>query len=418
MGLKILHVLDHSVPLQSGYSFRTLAILREQRRLGLETVQVTSSKHHGAEADEESVDGFRFFRTRPTRSLLRRLPVAGQLMVVIDLAQRIEQVVSRTQPDLLHAHSPALNGLAAMRVARKLNLPLVYEMRASWEDAAVDHGTTSSGSVRYRLSRALETRVFQRADAITTICEGLLRDIVVRGVPREQVTVIPNAVDLGDFPVIETPDSKLREQIGLRRGPVLGFVGSFYGYEGLDLLLSTVPALVQTHPDLEVLLVGGGPAEPALKQQAAELCIVNRVRFVGRVQHAEVPRYYSLIDVLVYPRKSIRLTETVTPLKPLEAMAQGRLFVASDVGGHRELVPQALHGHLFRAGDRTDLVRVLSELLSDRAGWARAIGEGRRHVDTHRTWQKSVQGYPQVYAAAIAHHDSSRPRARAFRGLT
>lgn len=398
MSLRVLHVLDHSAPLQSGYVFRTLSILREQRRLGIETIHLTSPKHYGATSDEETIDGFKFYRTRPEPGFLRRASVANQVMIVLDTARRMREVIARERPDIIHAHSPALNGMAALRVGADLGIPVVYEMRASWEDAAVDHGTTTEGSLRYKLSRALESRVFRRAAAITCICEGLRKDILVRGIDPAHITVIPNAVDIEKFPLIGRPDEELQQKWGLGAGPVIGFVGSFYGYEGLDVLLAAVPELVKAFPTLTVLLVGGGPAEAALKEQAAQLGIAERVRFAGRVPHEDVQRFYSLIDVLVYARHSIRLTEIVTPLKPLEAMAQGRLYVASDVGGHRELVPEAMRGHLFRPGDAGDLARALIGLLKNREGWPEVIRAGRAFVERERTWASSVQRYLPVYA--------------------
>lgn len=403
-GLKVLHVLDHSVPLQSGYAFRTLAILREQRRMGYETVHVTSSKHYGASADVEEVDGLTFFRTRPGQSMLRRLPVTNQVMVSIDTAARVEEVARQMGVDLIHAHSPALNGLAALRVGKRLRLPVVYEMRASWEDAAVDHGTAGARSLRYRVSRALETFVFRRVDAITTICEGLRKDILGRGVPATQITVVPNAVDASAFEPLAGRCDSLDGELGLAPGPVLGFIGSFYAYEGIDVLLRAMPAIVQASPQAQVLLVGGGPAEESLRRLADELGIAARVHFAGRVPHQRVAQYYSLIDVLVYARHSIRLTETVTPLKPLEAMAMRRMFVASDVGGHLEVVPIGFRDRLFRAGDAHDLARVVAGLLADRSAWARSADAGRRYVENERTWQQSVHAYERVYSAAIARH--------------
>jgi len=403
-GLRILHVLDHSVPLQSGYAFRTLAILREQRRLGHETVHVTSSKHYGATAEQEQVDGLVFHRTRPRASLLRRLPVVNQAMVSLDTAARVAEIARRERVELIHAHSPALNGLAALKVGRRLGLPVVYEMRASWEDAAVDHGTSSAGSLRYRASRGLETWVFRRADAITTICEGLRKDILVRGIAPERVTVIPNAVDAAAFDGTPGRNDALAGELALGPGPVLGFIGSFYGYEGIDVLLRAMPAILATHPEARMLLVGGGPAEEALRRLAADLGMSSRVHFVGRVPHARVQQYYAQIDLLVYARHSIRLTETVTPLKPLEAMAMRRAFIASDVGGHLEVVPEALRGRLFHAGDPGDLARVASRLLARRAEWAGDAEVGRRYVETERSWRESVARYERVYHDAIARH--------------
>src|SRR6185295_824732 len=105
-----------------------------------------------------------------------------------------------------------------------------------------------------------------------------------------------------------------------------------------DDLIAAMPLVIARRPRARLLLVGGGPMEEALKAQAAASPSADRIRFVGRVPHDEVERYYALIDVLAYPRKAMRLTELVTPLKPLEAMAQRKLVAASDVGGHRELI--------------------------------------------------------------------------------
>lgn len=398
--MRVLHVLDHSVPLHSGYAFRTLAIVQEQRRQGLEPVLVTTPKHYGATAAVEDVEGFRIFRTRPADTLVRRLPVLNQWMIVVDTARRLEEVVREVRPDIIHAHSPALAGMAALRVGRRTRLPVVYEMRASWEDAAVDHGTTTQGSLRYRVSRRLESRVLRGADAVTTICEGLRKDIIVRDVAAERVTVIPNAVDIAGFPVIGAPDEALRRRLGLGTGPVLGFIGSFYGYEGIDLLLAALPRIAARLAGVEVLLVGGGPEEARLRAQARQQGLAQRVHFAGRVPHGDVASYYSVIDLLVYARKPTRLTENVTPLKPLEAMAQGRMFLASDVGGHRELVPPPLRDYLFAAGDVDALAAGAIRLLSDEAGSAARARQGREFVERERTWSASVSRYHAVYRDA------------------
>ena len=395
--MRILHILDHSIPLQSGYSFRTRAILTQQRALGLETAHVTSSKHYGAKADEEDVDGFHFYRTFPSSGLLNKWPVVDQWAVVLELERRLKQVIEKEQPDILHAHSPCLNGLAALRVGRQLKIPVVYELRASWEDAAVDHGTTTEGSLRYRLSRALETYVLKRADAITTICEGLRDDILVRGISSDDVTVIPNAVDVERFKVGGQADPALLMSLGLENKKILGFIGSFYAYEGLLLLLEALPAMLVSRSDIRVLLVGGGPQEKQLKEQAERLGIADAVIFTGRVPHDQVHAYYDLVDIFVYPRLSMRLTEIVTPLKPLEAMAQKHIVVASDVGGHRELIQDGKNGMLFKANDKDALARVVLETLENTELTENLREAGRRFVETQRNWKVSVSRYLPVY---------------------
>ncbi|MBS1188663.1 MAG: glycosyl transferase group 1 [Rhodocyclaceae bacterium] len=393
--LRILHILDHSIPHHSGYAFRTLALLKAQQQMGWETVQLTTPKQGSCAADEEAVDGWSFHRTSLARERPGVLGYADQMQAT---AARIEALARRCRPDILHAHSPVLNAIPTLRAGRRLGLPVVYEMRASWEDAAVDSGVTTEGSLRYRLSRWLETWALRRADAITTICEGLRGDILARGgIHQGKVRIIPNAVDVETFAYDPPADPELRRQLGLEGCTVLGFAGSFYGYEGLDLLLEAYARLLPRHPRLRVLLVGGGPQEDRLREQAQALGLAGKVVFAGRVPHDAVQRYYGQIDLLCYPRKPIRLTDLVTPLKPLEAMAQGKLLVASDVGGHRELIRNRYNGILFRAGDARDLALAVESLLAAPESWERLRRAGRSFVERERTWARSAATYRAVY---------------------
>lgn len=395
--LRILHVLDHSIPLHSGYTFRTLSILREQRKLGWDTCHLTSPKHVNCSVAEEDVDGWHFHRTPAVAA--SPWPGLGEVALMRHLERRLQQVAEQLKPSIIHAHSPVLNALPALRVGKRLGIPVVYEVRAFWEDAAVDHGSTTEGSLRYRLTRWLETRALRQAQHVFTICEGLRNDIVGRGIPADKVTVIPNAVDIESFEPGGTPDTALKTQLGLDGCSVVGFIGSFYAYEGLDLLLDALPGMLSQQPGVRVLLVGGGPQEAALKAQAQRLGVSDKVVFTGRVPHEQVRRYYDLIDVLAYPRHSMRLTELVTPLKPLEAMAQGRVLVASSVGGHQELIRHGETGMLFQAGCAEALAQALLGLLAAPQSWPGMRAAARRFVETERNWRVSVANYQGAYAA-------------------
>lgn len=410
--MRILHVLDHSIPLHSGYTFRTLAILREQRRIGWETFHLTSPKHRVPSGkEEEEVDGLNFYRTPFNPGAVDRFPIVRELAQMRATARRLEVVARLVRPDVLHAHSPVLNALPALRVGRCLGIPVVYEIRAFWEDAAVDHGTGREGGWRYRLTRLVETYALHRADAVTTICEGLRSEIVARGIAEDKVTVIPNAVDIEKFTISLARDGALSRRLRLEDSVVLGFIGSFYAYEGLALLLEALPRILAKDPRVRLLLVGGGPEETNLKRLASALGIANKVVFAGRIAHDEVQRYYDLVDVLVYPRLSMRLTELVTPLKPLEAMAQGRMLVASDVGGHRELIRDQETGVLFKAGDACALSDKLIELLADPTRWPRMRAAGRRFVESERSWRTSVNRYCGVYGRVAGDAEASHAQA-------
>ncbi|MEG0821746.1 MAG: glycosyltransferase, exosortase A system-associated [Burkholderiaceae bacterium] len=399
--MRVLHVLDHSIPLHSGYTFRTAAILREQRRLGWQTFHLTSPKHTAPGAEVETVDGLSFYRTRFAPFPFEDRPVLREAALMRALRRRLAEVAEQVKPDLIHAHSPVLNAWPALAVARARGIPVVYEVRAFWEDAAVDHGTASENGLRYRATRALETAVFKRVDAITTICEGLRADIVARGIAAEKITVIPNAVDVAEFAFGAAPELELKQSLGLAGCTVIGFLGSFYAYEGLDLLIEALPAVLAVRPDARLLLVGGGPQDSALRAQAKAAGLADKVVFTGRVPHAQVQRYYGLVDVLAYPRRSMRLTELVTPLKPLEAMAQGQLLVASDVGGHRELIRDGETGVLFEAGSAPALAQAILRVLDERVRWPAIRAAGRRFVEAERTWERSVGHYAPLFSGLV-----------------
>ena len=397
---RILHVLDHSLPLHSGYSFRTRAILTAQQRAGLEVRGVTSVRHQASlpagshvEAVEQH-DGLTFHRTME--------PVSGppglrEWRDIAALARATEATAAIWKPDILHAHSPALDGLAAIRAGRRLGLPVLYEIRAFWEDAAVGNGTGSETSAKYWLTRQMENRVVAQADAVAVICEGLRDDLIARGFPADKIMVSPNGVDLELFGTPIPADPARAEALGLTGKTVLGFIGSFYPYEGLDDLIAAMPMLIARDPDIRLLLVGGGPAEAALRAQAEASPAAHAIHFVGRVPHSEVEHYYSLTDILVYPRKAMRLTETVTPLKPLEAMAQGRLVAASNVGGHRELIADGVTGTLFAPDDPQALADALAGLIAGREGWDERRATARRFVGEERNWARNVERYQPVY---------------------
>ena len=401
---RVLHILDHSLPLHSGYTFRTRAILKSQQAAGLTVRGVTGPRHADAGPEIEEIDGLTFHRVA---GQFAGPPGLSEWREIEAFREGIEGVARQWQPEVLHAHSPALCGMAGLRAAKRLGLPFVYEIRAFWEDAAVGNGTGREGSLKYRLTRALENRVVAGADAVFTICKGLRDDLVARGHDGEKIGLSPNGVDLALFGDPVARDDALAHELGIGAGPVVGFIGSFYDYEGLDDLVAALPALRQRHPHAQLLLVGGGPMEEALRAQAAASPAGDAIVFTGRVPHAEVERYYSLIDVLAYPRKHSRLTDLVTPLKPLEAMAQRRIVAASDVGGHRELITDGQTGLLFPPDDPMRMAASLADFIDRRDSWPTMREAGRAHVAAHHDWARNVQRYQRVYQDLIGHDGSA-----------
>ena len=329
--MKILHVLDHSLPTVDGYSIRSHNILSHQKQCGLDVLAVTSPKQEGASGDGEEFDGIRFWRTleNPRKSGLASLPFINEILLMRRLRTRLHAVASREKIDLIHAHSPSLNGNPARAVARSLGIPVVYEMRSIWEEYPVDHRPTLFERLRYFAGRQVETRLFRNVDAVFTICKGLQDEIIARGIPTEKTFVFPNGVDVKKFSP-RIPNENLRQRLGLQGKFVVAYIGSLSHWEGLEVLLRALTLVAKRRPEVHTLLVGKDDGDQ-YKSLASKLNVLSNMTFVGSVKPEEVIDYYSVVDLCVYPRKRMRLTELVTPLKPLEAMALGKFVLASDV---------------------------------------------------------------------------------------
>ena len=401
--MKILHIVDHSLPIHDGYAIRSINIFRAQRDMGLRPVVLSSSKHeeywHGPWKDNEIIEGFRFYRTGGLPN--KGYPIHAESRLMLALHRRILQITEAEKPDLIHCHSPVLNALPSLWVRRKLGIPVVYEIRAFWEDAGVDQGTYTEGSLKYNLVRAVETWVCKKVDHVITLCNGIKSDLIERGVPSWKLTPVFNGINQTDFKPCPA-DAHYRKLWKLDGKKVIGFIGSFYRYEGLDVLIQAYARVASAHSDVVLLLVGAGEMESELKAQVRQLNLADKVIMPGQIPHQRIAGVYALIDILSYPRHAIRLTDLVTPLKPLEAMAMGKALVASDVGGHRELIQDNETGLFFPAGDSRSLATKLERLLNDKNLRQRLASNGVAWVKKRHTWEKTAFVYPQIYNKAMA----------------
>ena len=399
--MREVHVLDHSVPMMSGYAMRSHYILRSLKELGVPVAAVTSPKHRYS-VSEDTVDGIPYLHCLAQACrFTARIPFVKEGAEIATMSRTI--LSRRDAPvSLLAAHSPVVNGLAAIHCARRLGVPFLYEIRAFFEDAAVDQGKMREGGPFYRLSRAVETHIVRRADHVTVICEGLRQELIGRGIDSAKITTIPNGVDADLFTPMAR-DEQLLERYGLRNVLVVGFIGSFFRFEGLDLLVSAAERVLAKRKDVKFLIVGAGQEEAAVRRMVDSRGLGEHVILTGRVPHEDVRRYYSVMDVCVYPRISRRITELVTPLKPLEAMAMERIVLASDVGGLRELVDDGQTGILFPAGDADALASAVIR-VAERAPELDTMGHtARQFVIRERTWQAICRRYLELYASLGMH---------------
>jgi glycogen(starch) synthase len=382
---------------------RSHSLIKAQNKIGFVAEALTGPLHQLEDpgATDTTIDEVAYRRT-PLQSGVarhafdRRIPVLREMAVVRLLRQRILEVLDAQPFDVVHAHSPVLCGLATLQAATARRIPFVYEIRAFWEDAAVDQKKTRAQSPRYRISRLLEEYVARRADSVVGIARHILEDLLQRGLDPKKLFHVPNGVDAGRF--VSLPrDTELAAQLGLSDEPVLGFIGSLYRYEGIAWLVHAAAELRSRGMPLQVLIVGQGEEMPEIQAAIREAQAQDYVRAVGQAPHGEITHYYSLMDVMVYPRRRIRLTELTTPLKPLEAMAQGKAVLASDVGGIRELVEPEEPCLLFQPDDVEDFCSKASQLLGDE-NFRRKLGESARQMVLRaKDWKVLAQRYEAVY---------------------
>jgi PEP-CTERM/exosortase A-associated glycosyltransferase len=406
--VRVLHVLDHSWPLLSGYSVRSHSLIAAQKSIGFLPEAITSPLQQldDPHSRDATVEGISFRRTPLPQGLVRhaldrRFPLLRSLAVVRLLRDQILSRLDQVRFDVVHAHSPALCGLAALQATRARGIPLVYEIRAFWEDAAVDQHKTHPASLQYHLSRRLEGYVARRADAVVGIAQHILDDLHGRGLATEKLFHVPNGVDAERF-APRPPDASLFGELGLGNEPVMGFIGSLYRYEGMAWLVRAAAELRSRGVLFQILIVGQGEEMPEIHAAVRETGAQAYVRTVGQVPHDQVQRYYSLMDVMVFPRRRIRLTELTTPLKPLEAMAQGKAVLASNVGGIRELVGPGGACLLFEPDDVEDFCRKATRLLVNER-FRYDLGESARQmVSREKDWKILARSYEAVYDFAGA----------------
>jgi len=396
--MKILHILNHSFPLLDGYASRSQNIFKTQKNMGWNPVVLTSSKHEDDLKkkclEKERIEGFLFYRTGPNPV---RIPILAELVLMFMLLKRMIYVIKKEKPDILHAHSPVLNYIPAWVAGKIFGLPVVYEIRAYWEDAGVDNASYKDLSIKYRFVQFLEKWACNSVEQVAVLCNGIRKDMAGRGVRFSKMTPVFNGVNPDNLKPCQ-PDKALVEKWNLSGKRIIGFIGSFYRYEGLDLLIEAFSKIAEANPGLVLLLVGGGEVEQQLKEQVSMLNLVNRVVFPGRVPHDKVRGVYAMMDIMIYPRHSIRLTELVTPLKPLEAMAMGKPVIASDIGGHRELVTHDETGILFPAGNADGLAVAITSLLENRDQLDTLRERGMKYVLENKTWKKTISVYKDVYS--------------------
>jgi glycosyltransferase involved in cell wall biosynthesis/spore maturation protein CgeB len=391
---EILYLAHMSLPFESaGYCTRTHGLLTNL--LGLNSgitvhgrfgypLDKGKLRHLAVEdvVEKIDIDGLTY---RFDRDIDLGITDPDEVAYIERASSRLLKHALKSRASCIQAASNHVNGAIGLNTAKALDIPFIYEVRGLWHMSRVARQPHFYEHAEYHAMDAAEIAICKEADIVLAITHAVRYYLIDNGVEGERIFVLPNGVDTKRFNPLSA-DEKLRQQIGLSSGPVIGYVGSFVRYEGLELLIEAFSGIAEKHDNVNLLLVGDGETRASLEKQVKELNLLSRVFFTGRVAHDEVEMYHSLIDIAPFPRTPDIVCEYISPLKPFESMAMGQVVVASNVAALSEIISDGKNGRLFKKGDSHHLCEVLSELLSDSKQMKKLSKAGRIWVSSNRDW--------------------------------
>ena len=447
---KVLHVLANSAPDVNGYAVRTQMILQNQSQ---DVVGLTSPWYPQRETmiDNFTNNGVQYLRTvHPLHSqnklsfglkLVKRQTlkdsgkqkqehnsnsnskpsfvgkmfrapgyfaklgwkVVEEKILMKYFMKRIIEVAKQEKVDLIHAHTPYRVGLPALRAARKLKLPFVYEMRGMWEETAVANGRWRPNGPAYRRFQNYETKVLRSADSVVCISETLKREAISRGVSESKITVVTNAVD--ESIINKSTKHELFDEVSslLNRNKstkVIGYIGSLRAMEGVDLTAEAVAQLSSSGHDVRFFVLSSESGQAELRRHCDQLGLSDKAVIAGPVPHDSVAQFYDLIDIFVVSRPNSRVTRLVTPLKPFEAMAMKKAVIGSKLPALEEIIDDGKTGLLYDADDVESLTATIAKVMaSDEL--IKLLGDNAHSwINECRTWQSVVSNYADAYRYA------------------
>ncbi|QFU01726.1 Alpha-D-kanosaminyltransferase [Halomonas sp. THAF5a] len=398
---KLCYILNHSLPYQSeGYATRAHGLAKAIGATGSNVVCISRPgfpwsfiKEYKDQAlpGKETIEGVEYQRLREPKGW------KGTHNYIAKAAHELEKKLLEIKPSCVMAASDFKNAIPAFLAARRLGIPFIYEMRGFWEVTHESRDPSVVQTSSYHLTQYLETLLARHSDHVFTLTKSMQQALVDRGLPSEQISLLPNSCDPEIFDPKNNPKNKvLLSQLNIPDNvPVIGYIGTFNVYEGLDDLMHACGKLYREGVVFRALLVGSepssragkGPCASEIESIAASYGFKDWLIMPGRIPHDKVSDYYSLIDIAPFTRKPLPVTELVSPLKPLEAMAMEKALVLSSVGALAEMVQDGKTGLVYEKGNIDSLAGKLASLLTDASGREQMGKHARQWVIGNRTWK-------------------------------
>lgn len=390
--MKILHIAYQSLPNISGSSIRTRDIVMSQKHIGLDPLVITSPFQNGITNNScdilYDIKHYRTYNNKPDElvtevksSVFKRIKKSVSF---IKFFKQVKHIYLSENPDVIHAHATFYCAFAAIYLKYKYGVPAVYEVRSLWEERELKNAKSFIDKLQPKLIRQIETFAMKRVDVVIAINNNLKENLLKRGVKR--IKVVPNAVNLL---LVNEKSKNTNESISF------GYIGSISPIEGLNLVAKVWENLEKEGLNNEFHVLGGGSYANELKGIVKNLRLKNFI-FHGVVDSNKIHEGFNKIDVIINPRLKSKISDTVTPLKPLEAMAYKKLVIVSDVGGMKELITHQKTGILFEHDSVESLERVIKQVIKGGIN-KEIVNNAYNYVSEEKSWLANAQIYKSIY---------------------
>jgi glycosyltransferase involved in cell wall biosynthesis len=333
-------------PVLNGVSVSISTLICELKRLGHE-IWVFAPRFKGHNDKEHRIIRFPSFCTW----------VAPDYPLAIPYLPRLVEKVQSLELDVIHTHTPFTLGWLGLRLAKRLNIPLVSTNHTLYTEYA-HYFPLAPRSVTRLLIIGILRRYYKQCDAIIVPSNPIKELLKGYGIDKP-VHVIPtgNTLRVEKDPQVR---SQIRQECNIpTHARVLLYVGRLAREKNLELLFKAFDILGDKYSDVYLLVVGGGPYESSCRALADKLVHGNRVRFTGCIPREKVVGYYSAGDIFTFPST----TET-QGLVIVEALSAGLPCVVVDAGGAPEMLVNGEDGFLAK-NEIGDFASKIDRLLSN-----------------------------------------------------
>lgn len=398
---RVCYFLHNSLPYSSGgYATRAHGLAQGLAATGLDVICITRP---GFPADltgsnfsdipiYNNINGLRYQRIlNPSRK------DNSEVQYIMKSRDSISSELRNIRPSLVLAASNYATAMPALMAAKELGIPFIYEVRGFWEVTRVSREPEYELSNHYQNMVYHETLVCNHADHVFTLTNPMKDELIKRGVSSNKISIVPNSCDPTVFKAQER-DQQLAVHYGIRaEDVVIGYIGSFVQYEGLDDLVASCEVLAKKNLHFKLLIVGNenvssgekGPITSEIIGLASKYNLRDHLIMPGRIPHDQVASHYSLIDIAPFPRKPQPVTEMVSPMKPLEAFAMEKAVVVSSVKALQEMVIDNKTGLVYEKGRIESLSDALEKLILDPVLRGKLGKAAKTWLEKERTWEKT-----------------------------